>query len=229
MKTVLCTAAVCLCLLAHLLATRRMLQTEARLIRTTTAKALSDPRTPDGAPTSTAQRFDALHMQLVSLGRRLTLLEESLGRASKPLPDEALAALRADLEAAAATQRGVQLAVERLGGVPAHLAELTTYLDRSFAHLGERVEGQTVPDDLLLSIDWTVRKLEEIDGYFTPLYAFLGLVYDPANEDLLADYPSLVVRLADLAADVQALQKSVQEIRDRLFTTSVREPGARNP
>ena len=67
------------------------------------------------------------------------------------------------------------------------------------------------------------KRLADIDSYFTPLYAFLGLVYDPANEAVLAAYPTLDKRISALDEKLVQLQRDLAALRESL------EPRTKEP
>lgn len=229
MKPVLCTLAVCLSLLASVLALKEAVRSEGKRIRAAIPKALTEPLEGSKEPASIVQKLDAVQSQLGSLSRRLALLEESSGRTARApaadRPEEKPAdPLLGEVRAVGADVRDLSAAVSRLSVVPDHLSRLTTYLDQSFGHLDQRLADKATPDELLVSVDWLVKRVDDIDHYFTPLYAFLGLVYDPANEAALRAYPSLDARLNALAEDMDALQKAVADIRRNMTVQTVVEP-----
>jgi prefoldin subunit 5 len=226
MKLVFCTLAICLSILASVLTLKEAVRAEGKRTRTAIPKALAEPLDESKDPDSVVRKLDALQAQLSALNKRLALLEDAGQRNGRqtagaaPAPDPLLAEVRA----LAASVQALSGGVERLGGVPDQLNGLTTYLDQSFAHLEARVTEAAAPEDLLVAIDWLVKKVDDIDSYFTPLYTFLGVVYDPANQDLLEAYPSVDVRINDLSARLDALQKEVADFRRLMVSPRIVEP-----
>jgi hypothetical protein len=230
MKLALCTLAICLSLLASVLTLKEAVRAEGKRVRAAIPKALVEPLEADKGSESAAQKLDAIQSQLGSLGRRLALLEEASGRPARaaapaqPQDNKAADPLLSEVRALDASVRDLSVSVSRLAGVPDHLARLTTYIDQSFDHLDKRLTEKTTPDELLVSVDWLVKKVDDIDHYFTPLYAFLGVVYDPANESVIRGYPSIDARLNAFAEDLDALQKAVADIRRNMTVQTVIEP-----
>jgi hypothetical protein len=226
MRLILCTLAVCLSILASVFTTESLLRAEGKHIRSSIPKALNEPLTAGVGQESIVQKLDALNAQLASISRRLTLLEEATGRQGGTASATAAPAL-AETRALAATVRSIAASEARLAGVPGHLAELTTYLDRSFGHLEGKVDAVSTPDELYLTLDWLVGKVDDIDHYFKPLYAYLGVVYDPEHDALLADYPSLDLRINKLLDETEALKAAVADIRRNMMVPTVIEPTKR--
>lgn len=222
MRVILCTLAVCLSLLAAVFTIQELIRAEGRRIRAAIPKALCEPA--DGQE-SVMQRLDDLSAQAASLGKRLAQLEEKSSKPPAPAADDTPGALLSETRALASAVRGVAASQARLEGVPRHLAELTTYFDRSFSHLEKKIAEGAPPDaPQAVALSRLATRVDTIDRYFTPLYAFLGLVYDPGNEDLLADYPSVDVRLNALAADLRELRDAVADLRKRMPVPIVIEP-----
>lgn len=226
MKLILCTAAICLSLLFSVFTLKEAIRSEGKRTRAAVPKALVEPLEASKEPDSIAQRLDAVQAQLTSLNRRLAQLEEVSGRSSRTTPPEPTAdPLLEEVRALAANVRGVSEALNKLRGVPDHLVQLTTYLDQSFDHMDKRLSEKSIPDELFVSIDWLVQRIDDIDHYFPSLFNFLGAVYDPANEDVLKAYPSVDTRLNELAAAAAALQRAVADIRNHMMVPTVIEPG----
>lgn len=224
MKLALCTLAVCLSLLATALTLKEAIQAEGKRTRAAVPRALVEPL-PGKGPDSVAQKLDAVQAQLSSLGRRLSLLEEASGRTPAPLPSEtAPDPVLQEVRSLAASVHALTAAQARLSGVPEHLARLTTYLDQSFDHLDKRMSEKTTPDELLVSVDWLVQQVDDINHYFTPLFAFLGVVYNPAGQDVIDAYPSVDARLNEVATELADLRKSVADIRQNMSVPIVIEP-----
>lgn len=227
MKLTLCTLAVCLSLLATALTLKEAIQAEGKRTRAAIPKALVEPLAGK-EPDSVAQKLDAVQAQLVSVGRRLSLLEEASGRSPKPLPaDTASDPVRDEIRSLSDNMRDLAAGQARLSGVPEHLARLTTFLDQSFGHLEKRMTEKNTPDELLVSVDWLVQQVDDINHYFTPLFAFLGVVYNPAGQDVIDAYPSVDARLNELAAELAALRTAAADIRQNLSVPIVIEPTRR--
>ena len=87
-----------------------------------------------------------------------------------------------------------------------------------------KLHGVTaVPEDFAERLAAMEKRLADIDSYFTPLYAFLGLVYDPANEAVLAAYPTLDKRISALDEKLVQLQRDLAALRESL------EPRTKEP
>ena len=111
---------------------------------------------------------------------------------------------------------GNSAALARLDAVSGHLVELTTFIDQSFDHLEKTVTEAAAAQRIAEAIGPLANKVDAIDSYFTPLYAFLGLDYDPANADLMAAYPSVDLRLNELLLQIEALQKDLAYVKERV-------------
>ncbi len=228
MKLILCSLAICLSILSAALTIDARIREESKRLRAAVPKDVSDALTEDRGEASIVRKLDALNAQLASVGRRLTLLEESAGRKTEAAVITPSDNLLAETRAISTRLNSIAAAEERLAGVPRYLAELTTYLDRSFGHLDAKVDAVTVPEGLGESIDWMVRKINDIDRYFTPLYAYLGLIYDPDKELAIADYPSLDSRINKLQTELESLTAAVADIRKNMMVPTVIEP-AKHP
>lgn len=207
MKLVLCTLAVCLSILVSVLTLSSVIRAEEKKTRNTVPKALTE-------------QLDAANVQLAALGRRLSALEErETGRSAPSAPAGATAeTLQTDIRAQAKTVSSVQA---RLEGVSAHLAELTTYLDRSFSHLEKALPKAEETPDLQASIAQLSEKMDAIDSYFSPLYTFLGLVYDPKANDILSTYPSVDERINELSQQIETLRKELADLRYMLTPRNI--------
>ena len=224
MKMILCTLAVCLSVLASALTLSTLVRTESKKTRISITKAFTEPLNLSALEESVIQKLDALGTQLTSLSRRLSLLEEGAGRTAHAAANvETADPEQAAIHALTKSVATIGVAVARLEGVPTHLAALTTYIDRSFGHLEKTVSDTAASQDLLAPINQIAGKLDNIDSYFTPLYAFLGLAYDPANQDLIATYPSVDERLNGIALQLDATHKELSEFH-RMLTPRIIEP-----
>ena len=226
MKLVLCTLAICLSVLASVCTLSTLVRTESKKVRSSVTKALTEPLNPAAREESVIQKLDALNSQLTSLNRRLSLLEEGVGRSSRAAAiasAEPADTGQTEIRALTKNVNTIGTAVARLEGVPSLLTALTTYIDRSFGHLEKTVSDAAAPQDLLTPLNRMAVKIDNIDSYFTPLYAFLGLTYDPANQDLIAMYPSIDERVNDLFVRIEAVRKEVAEIH-YMITPHMIEP-----
>jgi len=206
-KLVLCTLAVCLSILVSVLTLSSVIRTEEKKTRSTVPKAL-------------AEQLDAVNAQLAGLSRRLSVLEErETGRPPQPVPAGATAeTLQTDIRSLA---KGVTSAQTRLEGVSTHLAELTTYLDRSFDHLEKALPAADANQGLQATVNQMAGKIDAIDSYFTPLYTFLGLVYDPKANDILSTYPSMDERINELSQQIETLRKELADLRYMLTPRNI--------
>ena len=220
MKLILCTLAVCLSILASVFTTRDLIRSEGKKVRSSLPKSLTEPPDAPGNSGSLAQKLDTLNAQLGTLNRRLNALEETSVRPSQALPQQVSTGGSQTLSQNAA---GLTATLVRLDALSQHLTALTTYLDKSFEHLEQTVAKTAAAPNVSDSVEGLSKKIDAIDSYFTPLYAFLGLVYDPANNDLLATYPSVDTRINALFMQIEALQKDVSYVRLRV-TPMVYEP-----
>ncbi len=219
MRILFCTLAICLTILAATLSTQALIRAEARRPRAGTPPA-ADAAEPDAA---LSRKLDALGQQLDALGRRLSALEGAVARtAAAPRADA-----HEEVRSLSSALARLSAAVARLDGVPRHLAELTTYLDRSFSHLEQVAAARRQEEDLAASLDWLVGKVDRIDRSFTPLLTFFGVDDDPANDDVLAAYPSVDERLTALSTAVEALREAVADIRGNMLVPTVIEPAKR--
>jgi len=210
MKMVLCTLALCLSVLASVFTTRALVRDEGKRIRSSFTKTFPDPDSAQNRQEAFLQKLDALNAQLASLNRHLSLLEENAGRSQR---DSTTAEhLRLTLQTLSKRTESVASSLAKLDTMPGLLSELTTYLGQSFEHLDETVAVTAIPME---------KKLNDIDNYFTPLYAFLGLVYDPEKKDLLAAYPSVDVRISALSKQLDAVRADIADLREWLTPRTI--------
>jgi chaperonin cofactor prefoldin len=220
MKTLLCTLAVCLLLTVAFFTTQTLVREEGKRTRAALAKALEarpDALEPDA---SLPKRLEALNSQLDGLSRRMTALEETLasaaakdGGTSQSVQAD-LAALRQELKGLSATQT-------RLGAVPGYLADLTRYLDQSFAHVEKAVSENAVPDTLAAAVDELAQRLDLIESLFVPLYSSLGLSQDPGNARPSPDAPSVDERLNTLSVQTEGIRQDIEALREWLTPRNI--------
>ncbi len=219
MKVLLCTLAICLSVLISTLTLSDAVRAEARKTRSAIPKALTEPLEPNVRNESVLQKLDALDVQLANLNRRVAALETSAPASPRgSVRSDAADETQKDLRALQQSVGSLSARLSRMDGVPTHLAELTTYLDRSFDHLEKTVADAAGPQqDLQTPLAQMADKIDALDGYFTPLYLFLGLPSDPATQDLLTSYPSLDRRIDDLAEQLEAVRKDVAAIKSQFY------------
>ena len=221
MKLILCTLAVCITFLLSVVTTQAVVRDEGKRTRVSVSKGQAEPNAVAERQEPLAQKLDALNNQLAALNRRMSVLEEALK------PDETSGAKNAsqnmqnNLLSMRRELDGVSTSLARLYGLPGHLAELTTYLDRSFEHLEKTAAAHATPETVMAALDVMNQKIDAIDSYFTPLYAFLGLVYDPANDGLMAGYPTVDERINELYLQQQAIREDIASFRDMLTPRNI--------
>ena len=208
MKTVLCTLAVCLLLAATLFTTQTLVREEGKRTRIALAKAL-DTR-PDTPPPDDAfaRRLDALNSQFDGFSRRITALEESLATFAAQ-NDKATQNARADLAALRQEMKGFSAAQARFNAVPDYLADLTRYLDQSFAHVEKTVAEHAVADTFTASLDELAQRLDVVESLFIPLYEFFGLTQDSEAPE----FPSVDERLQTLYEQAEGIRRDVELLR----------------
>ena len=196
MKLILCTLAICVSLLASVFALKAAVREEGKRTRAALSKAAEE--TVNGAVKSetASQRLDAINNQLAGLSRRMTALEEAMRPVSSAANEAAsvqsnLLSIRNDLGTLSAAQA-------KLDVLPAQLAQLTTFVDQSFEHVDKNLAARAQAEPLAPAIEELAKRIDAIDSYFTQLFPFLGLVYDPSSADLLASYPSVDERLNEI-------------------------------
>ena len=219
MKLILCTSAICLSVLTSVLTTKSLVREEGRRIRTSLSKALTDSAEPLERQESLAQKLEALNNQLANMSRRMTALEEAVRSAQTA--SVAGRTLPANLQTLSRSSNGAASALTKLEAFPELFAELTTYLDQSFDHLEKSIVDTAAPEELVAPLQGMANKIDAIDSYFTPLYAFLGLVYDPDNADLIAAYPSLDERINELYLQQEATRKDLAALREWLTPRNI--------
>ena len=204
MKLILCTLAICLSILASVFTTKELIRAEGKKIRSSFPKALTEPADAAGRTEPLVQRLDAMNAQLGNMNRRLSSLEEASLRQAATVSAPPLVKNTA----------GLTTTLTKLDAVPNQLAEITTYLDQSFEHLEKTVTETAAPQQFAESLENMSKRIDAIDSYFTPLYAFLGVVYDPSSQDLMASYPSVDVRINELFLQVEAVRNDVSDLRE---------------
>jgi chromosome segregation ATPase len=214
---VLCTLAVCVSVLASTLAISNTVRAEAKKNRSAIAKVFTDPLEPSAGGESIVQRLSAIDGQLAALNKRVALLERTTPAAARPAAEASSQDdVGRNLHALEQSVSGLGTQLARMNGVPAHLAELTTYLDRSFEHVEKTVAASAAPSqDVQTALDEIGQRLDSLDDAFTPLYLFLGLPLQKADQDLLISYPSVDERMNDLSGQLEAVRKDVSAIKSQ--------------
>ena len=216
MKLILCTLAVCLSILVSVFTTRVWVHEEGKRTRSSIAKTIGEAPDTAHIQESLSKKLDAINNQLAGLNRRLSVLEETTRAAPSSDTEAISASIQGTLSELRKELSSVTASLAKLNGVPELLAELTTYLGDSFAHLEKTTIESRVPEALTLTLVGMTQQLDTIGSYFTPLYAFLGLVYDPSNEDLLATYPSVDERINALYLQMQSLRQDIADVKESL-------------
>lgn len=208
-STLYATLAIVLAVLAATITVSNRLDAEGRRTRSAIAKSQTGASL---APEEVVQRLDAVVSQLATLNGRVSRLESAVAAArpsAAPLPERT----PPDLSDLSSSVRSVQASLARLDGVPPHLAQLTTFLDQSFEHVERTVRDASATDALSAPLAQLSRKLDAIDSYFTPLYSFLGVVYDPNSDEALRSYPTVDERFNSLFLELDALRLDVSRIQ----------------
>ncbi|MDX9867068.1 MAG: hypothetical protein RBT78_04010 [Kiritimatiellia bacterium] len=198
-------------LLAAIMTLRRGIREEGRRIRIALSQALAEPEGLRERQSDLLRKAEALNVQLATLNRRLSRIESHA-------PEEARAAPTGSAAPHSPAPRTDELsaAIGNLNALPGLLTELTAYLDQAFGHLEETVTVTAVPEDFAERLTAMEKRLAAIDSYFTPLYAFLGLVYDPANDAALAAYPTLDKRISALDEQLVQMRRDLAALREGL-------------
>ncbi len=221
MKLILCTLAVCISILASVFTTKTLIREEGKKIRASVQKAQSEPPETAGRQDPLVQKLEAINAQLANINRRMSLLEDTLARQT---PSTASDKTAEELQALTRNVEGLMAALAGIGAMPRHLAELTTYFDKSFEHLENKVTESASPALLAESLDGLSKKVDQVDSYFPALYAFFGVMYDPANADVYATYPSVDKRINELFIQLDTLQADITYIKDRLTYRTYERP-----
>ena len=191
MKEILCTLAVCLMVAAAVHTNHSVVRDEGRRTRTALAKT-SEPSTPSG---------------------------ESDGAVAKPLAAsdrgaDSTRSVRSDLNAVRQDLKSISASQARLTAVPGYLADLTRYLDHSFARVEQGFDDARMPEALAVALDDLAQRLDAIESLFAALYGALGIALDPQDGQPLAETPSLDARLSQLAQQSDRIRKDIEALRD---------------
>ena len=161
MRTMLCTLVICLTVGAAVFSTRSYVREEGRRTRAAFGRSLDTDVPVDDTQNVIAKKLESIQSQLAALSRRMTVLEESI--AARPQVADNTARLQTDLTATRQEVKAIASSQARLSGVPGYLADLTRYLDRSFAHIENRVADSGTPEALLLAVDDLTQRLNVIE------------------------------------------------------------------
>lgn len=222
LKWVIGSLALGLAVLAAVLILADLVRSEGKKTRSAITKALAEPLNQPTREESVIQKLDTINAQLASLNKRLSLLEETLGRTAAA--NRGQQPTQADLQSMTRTVNGISVSMSQLKVMPSRLAELAVFLDRSFEHLEKKVAEAGTPPELPVTISRMAGKIDDIDSYFTPLYAFLGLPYEPADQAVLAAYPSVDERINDLTDQINAIRKETATLREVLLKRMIGPP-----
>lgn len=214
MKVILCTLAICLSILASFFTTRVLIRDEGKRTRASFSKALSESPDVSDPQKPFIQKMDTLNSQLASLNHRVSALENAVRDSQSATANEDYANLQSALVSLTKQVNGMSAALTRFDGIPTYLAGMTTFLDQSFKRLEKTAGASAAPETMTTALDDMSRKIDDIDGYFTPLYAFLGLVYDPDNSAQVAAYPSLDKRINELSVQIEAVRQDIADFRE---------------
>ncbi|HPB09994.1 MAG TPA: hypothetical protein PLU38_05665 [Kiritimatiellia bacterium] len=212
MKEILCTLAVCLMVAAAVHTNHSVVRDEGRRTRTALAKT-SEPSTPSGeSDGAVAKRLDAVLSQLTACNRRITALEETLAASDRGA--DSTRSVRSDLNAVRQDLKSISASQARLTAVPGYLADLTRYLDHSFARVEQGFDDARMPEALAVALDDLAQRLDAIESLFAALYGALGIALDPQDGQPLAETPSLDARLNQLAEQSDQIRKDIEALRD---------------
>ncbi len=212
MREMLCTLVICLMVTAAVFSTRSYVRQEGRRTRAALAKTHPKDDATDGTANDLARKLEAVNTQLTALNRRLAVLEESLETRSRA-PDNAVSLL-AELSAARQELKTIAASQTRLTVMPGYLADLTRYLDQSFAHVEQSVADIGTPETVIAAIDELSQRLDVMGGLFVALSNSLGLSFDVQNGQAQADTPSLDTRLTRLAEQNETILKDIDALRE---------------
>ncbi len=222
MKIIACTAAVCIVIGASVFTTRKVIKAEARKTRNSMPGMLSNPL-DDGE--SLITKVAKLNKTLDSINKRLVRLEDVTGRKTKAENAEmkrATTGIKQEVERLALridTLAGEQSA---LSDIPDQLRVIGANMRNAISAIDTREQKDSAPpQEMIKAMDWMIQKIDDIDGYFPPLYNFLGAVYD--SDGAAVDYPSVDLRLNEVILMLGKVQEDVIATR-KLVTPYIREP-----
>lgn len=211
MRTMLCTLVICLTVGAAVFSTRSYVREEGRRTRAAFGRSLDTDVPVDDTQNVIAKKLESIQSQLATLSRRMTVLEESI--AARPQVADNTARLQTDLTATRQEVKAIASSQARLSGVPGYLADLTRYLDRSFAHIENRVADSGTPEALLLAVDDLTQRLNVIEELVATLNTTLGVLPD-TQDGAQTTILSLDTRLSQLAEQNENIRKDIVALRE---------------
>lgn len=200
MKIVASTAAVCIVIGASVFTTQKVVQAEARKTRNSMPGMLHNPL-DDGE--SLIAKIEKLNNTLDSINKRLTRLEGITGREAKAEKAEMIKAttgIKQEVQRLAVSIDTLAKEQSTLSDLPLQLRTIDANIRTTINAKDEKTSAP--PEEILQAMDWMIQKIDDIDGYFPPLYNFLGAVYE--GDEASADYPSVDLRLNKI---IQMLEK----------------------
>jgi len=207
----LCTLVTCLTVGAAVFSIRSHIREEGRRTRAAFGRSLDTDVPVDDTQNVIAKKLESIQSQLAALSRRMTVLEESI--AARPQVADNTARLQTDLTATRQEVKAIASSQARLSGVPGYLADLTRYLDRSFAHIENRVADSGTPEALLLAVDDLTQRLNVIEELVATLNATLGVLPD-TQDGAQTTILSLDTRLSQLAEQNENIRKDIVALRE---------------
>lgn len=221
MKIILCTATVSLVIAASVFTTQKVVQAEARKTRNSIPNVLNNPL---GDGESLVSKIDKLNTALASINKRLIRLEESAGRETKvnnaEIKDVTLKVSK-DVERLALHVNSLAQEQAALRDVPGQLRIIDANMRAAVNAIDTKTQKSTAPSkDVVKALDWMVQKIDDIDGYFPPLYDFLGAVYD-GNATVATDYPSVDQRLNEVILILDKIQKDAAATRKQVTPINI--------
>ena len=222
MKIVACTAAVCIVIGASVFTTQKVVQIEARKTRNSMPGMLNNPL-DDGE--SLVAKVARLNKTLDSINKRLTRLEDITGREAKAEKADmikATTAIKDEVQRLALSIDTLAKEQSSLSDIPLQLRTMDANMRTAIRAIDAKEEqSSTPPQEILKAMDWMIQKIDDIDGYFPPLYNFLGAVYEGGA--VSADYPSVDIRLNEALLMLEKIQADSDATR-KLVTPYTREP-----
>ncbi|MFO7937180.1 MAG: hypothetical protein R6V06_06200 [Kiritimatiellia bacterium] len=228
MKLIASTAVICLVVGASVFTTRKMIQTEARKTRRSMPEILN---TPLENGNSLISEIDKLNSLLGSIDRKLTRLEDVTGRKTEKNAAEIIKSTsRIQLEIKHLTAQMNAIAEERneLNAIPEQFRIMNANLQNAVNAININAKEQTdssTPPEIITALDWMIEKIDHIDGYFPPLYSFLGAV-DSGDQAVLSEYPSMDTRINEVLLLLEKVLEDTTATR-KLVTPYIIEPEKR--
>ena len=226
MKFIASTAAICLVIGASVFTTQKVVQAEARKTRKSMPGLLNNPL---GDGDSLVTKVDKLNASLASIDRRLTRLEDITGREAKAETADikkSTSEIQQEVERLSAQVNAFAKNQTQLSDIPRQLQIVNANMRNVVNAISSKDEATaSTPQEVLTALDWMIEKIDNIDGYFPPLYDFLGAVYS-GDESAVSGYPSVDIRINEILLMLEDLQKDASATR-KLVTPYVIEPKKR--